>query len=415
MQWRSIRAAIFNSDRNLRLAALLLFVFAIASFFTLAQESHTGDALRQKAVELFQQNKFEEALPLLEDLTVSRPDDAALQVALGGCLVAHAVALPDPEARRQLRLRARKAFLRAIELGDKSNYAAIELSEIPEDGADVPYSLRAEVDSAMREAEATFSRGDFPGSIAGYAKVLTLEPGNYDALLFTGDVYFKQKDFENSFAWFEKAVAADPNRETAYRYWGDALYATGKYDDAREKYVQAIVAAPYQKASWTGLIQWAQRTHVVLSQPKIQSADSPKANPDGSTTVNLDINILGKKDGSEAWIVYPGSRLVWKNTKFKDHFPAEKEYRHSLAEEADALATIADLASEDVTSQKIKSKDLNPELAILVKLKQEGLLESYILISRADQGISMDYPAYRDDHRDKLIQYMHEYILPQPK
>ncbi len=402
-------------DRFLRTAVLILALLGIAAFPIGAQESHTGDALRQKAIELFQQNKYEEALPLFEDLTVSRPDDSTLQEFLGGCLFAHSVGLKDPEARRQFRLRARQAFLRAKELGDHSNYLTIELSGIPEDGSESPYSTRAEVDSAMREAEATFSRGDFPGAIAGYQQVLKIDPNNYEAALFIGDVYFKQKDFDNSYPWFAKAVANDPNRETAYRYWGDALYGAGKDADAEEKYVQAIVADPYKQAAWIGLLQWAQRNHVTLTQPNIQSPNSFETNSDGSAKITIDPNATGKKDGSQFWMGYEMSRVLWKNQKFRQQFPNEKEYRHSLEEESDSLGMVADSISEGLKSKEIMQENLSPKLAMLLRLKQEGMLEPYILISRADAGISQDYPAYRLDHRDKLLQYVHEFILPAAK
>lgn len=399
------------------LAVLLLLFVAGTPVQTSAQDSQPSpapqatDAERQKAIDLFQQNKFEEALPLFEELALARPNDAAVEEMLGGCLVAHAVNLPDAEQRRQTRLRARKAFLRAQELGDKSGYVTVALAQIPEDGADVVYSPRAEVDSAMREAEAAFSRGDFPGAIAGYAQVLKLDPSNYDATLFTGDVYFKEKDYDNSCSWFEKAVALDPNRETAYRYWGDAIYRSGKDDQAQEKYVLAIVAEPYNKAPWVGLLQWAQRNHYTLTQPNIQTP-AIQTTPDGKTNFTLDINMLGKNDGSDAWIVYGGTRTIWATQKFKQHFPDEKEYRHSLPEESDALSVVASYVSEKIDGKKLDAKDLNPQLAVLLKLKQEDLLDAYILISHPDKGIAQDYAAYRAAHRDKLIQYMHEYILP---
>ncbi len=188
MEWRSTLATISGSRRNRRLTAFLLLVFALAAFTLRAQESQAGDPLRQKAMDLFKQNRLEEALPLLEDLTVSRPDDAGTQEALGACLMGHAINLPDPVLRRETRLRARKAFLRAKDLGDKDNYLTMMLSSIPEDGGDYSFSNRKDVDSAMRSAEAAYSRGDFPGAIAGYAQALSLDPNNYEAALFTGDV-----------------------------------------------------------------------------------------------------------------------------------------------------------------------------------------------------------------------------------
>jgi hypothetical protein len=61
--------------------------------------------------------------------------------------------------------------------------------------------------------------------------------------------------------------------------------------------------------------------------------------------------------------------------------------------------------------QKKQIQQLDPALAALVKISDEGLLEPYILISRADKGISVDYPAYRDAHREKVRQYISEWLI----
>jgi len=78
-------------------------------------------------MELYKQNRFEQAWPLVEILAVAHPQDSALQEMLGSCRLAHSVDLTDPEERRQMRVRARQAFLRAKELGDNSNYLQIGL------------------------------------------------------------------------------------------------------------------------------------------------------------------------------------------------------------------------------------------------------------------------------------------------
>jgi hypothetical protein len=59
-----------------------------------------------------------------------------------------------------------------------------------------------------------------------------------------------------------------------------------------------------------------------------------------------------------------------------------------------------------------KAKKLDPALLQLIQIDQKGLLEPFVLLNRADPGIAKDYPAYRADHRDKLFQYMDEYVLP---
>jgi tetratricopeptide (TPR) repeat protein len=400
---------------------LLLICCLVLAYPARGQQTQTGDEMRRKAVELYKENRMEQALPLLEELTVARPQDAALQEMLGMCLLGHAVNFADPEERRKTRVRARKAFVRAKELGDNSNLLQIMLAGVPEDGGTVSYSNRKEVDDAMRAAEASYTKGDFQEAIAGYATVLALEPSNYLAMLFTGDVYYKQKDYENASLWFDKAVKLGPNVETAYRYWGDVLFAEGKDGEARDKYVLAVVAEPYQKKSWVGLLQWAQRNHFAVMQPKIVSPNSSADKPGGGTQITIDPKTLGqsnadgKKDGMDAWIVYDGVRLGWKNKTFKEKYPQEKEYRHSLAEESDALATMASRISEELDAKEIKAEDLNAQLATLVKLKQEGLIEAYVLLGHPDAGIAQDYEAYRKDHRDKLILYLNDVVIPAKK
>jgi tetratricopeptide (TPR) repeat protein len=392
---------------------LLSLVFISQAYPLSAQESQREEQDRKEALQLYQQNRLEDALPLLEQLSTVRTNDPAIFEALGACLFAHAVNLPDPEARKAMRVRARKAFLRAKELGDRSNYLVVALDQIPEDGGDPVYSSRKDVDDAMRAAEAAYGRGDFADALAGYTRVLVMDPKNYDAALFSGDVCFKQKDYDESYKWFQMAVAIDPDRETAYRYWGDSLSAAGRTADARDKLIQAFVASPYERLPRIGLMQWAQRNGVTLTQPKIDSPNSISTNGN-QTRITIDPNMLGKKDGTESWMLYEITRAAWNTAEFHKEFPNEKEYRHSLAEESQALGLVANAVSEHVEKQQIKSADLNPQLAVLIKLKNEGLLESYILLAKADQGIAQDYSAYRKDHRDKLVQYMNEYVVPAP-
>jgi tetratricopeptide (TPR) repeat protein len=414
MKWQR---AFLNTRAFYAVSASLSLLFLSVPFVhaARAQESETAGQFRKDAIELYKQNRFEEALPLLEQLTLTHPKDAALQEALGACLLSHAVGLPDPEARRQTRLRARQAFLRAKDLGDNSNYLQTALDSIPEDGSGDSYSAEKDVDAAMRAAETAFGRGDFAGALAGYAGVLKLDPKNYQAALFSGDVCFKQKDYDNSYKWFKQAVAIDPDQETAYRYWGDALYAAGNNREARDKFIDAVVASPYQRNAWVGLTQWAQRNGLTIAQPKIGSPNSMTGTNGGDTTITINAATLGKKDGTESWLLYEITRFSWKKGEFQKQFPSEKEYRHSLAEESQALGLVADTVSEQLASKKIKARNLDPQLETLTKLRQEGLLDAYILLARSDQGIAQDYVHYRKDHRDKLVQYMNEYAVPQVK
>jgi len=199
------------------------------------------------------------------------------------------------------------------------------------------------------------------------------------------------------------------------------LYAQGKDNEAKISTCWRSSRNPTRKKSWVGLIQWAQRNHIALTQPKIVSPNSSAAKPGGGTEITIDPKTLGqpnapgKKDGMDAWIVYEGVRIEWKNKTFKEKYPQEKDYRHSLAEESDALATMASRISEELDAKEIKLEDLNPQLATLIKLNREGLIECYVLLGHPDLGIAQDYDAYRKDHRDKLVAYMNEVVIPVKK
>lgn len=151
---------------------------------------------------------------------------------------------------------------------------------------------------------------------------------------------------------------------------------------------------------------------MVLGNPRIVPPNQIEDKGKNQTNITIDSStLLGgvKKDGTDAWFFYTLFRAVWHGEKFQKEFPAEKEYRHSLPEEVDGFQGVVDRVKEKIKKKEIQQ--LDPALTILVKLSDEGLLEPYILISRADKGISQDYPAYRDAHREKVRQYIAEWII----
>jgi hypothetical protein len=181
-----------------------------------------------------------------------------------------------------------------------------------------------------------------------------------------------------------------------------------KFDQARDRYIEAYISEPYSRYSVAGFTQWAQATNTSLSHPKIDIPTKVTFDDKGNANVELGADALlgGKEDGSFAWIAYGGTRSSWRKEKFAKTFPNEKAYRHSLAEEADALRGVMALAGSD---KSVKS--LSPSLAKLKKLNDEGLLESYILFVMVDQGIAQDQPAYLKQNRDKLRRYVQDYVL----
>ncbi|HET9366123.1 MAG TPA: tetratricopeptide repeat protein [Candidatus Angelobacter sp.] len=365
-------------------------------------------AMKKKAIELTDRENYVEALPLLEKIVALDPKDHEMHLRLGFALMAQTNVTPDEAEKKSLRIRARESFIKAKETGDHHPVVDAMISSIPADGTEgAPFSQNKQASSLMDEAEAFFSQGKLDEALADYQKALVLDPKLYNAALFSGDVYVHKKEWDQAEFWYQKAIAIDPNKERAYRYSATPFMKQGKYDIARDRYVEAYITEPYNKFSHAGLGQWSDITKTKIGHPAIEIPSTFSVDNKGSANINIDPNtLMNSTDGSSAWIVYGGVRVLWHKEKFAAAFPNEKTYRHTLAEETDALQSVIRAATADK-----KLKKLSPSLALLKELDSKGLLESYILLARADEGISADYPAYLAQNRDKLRRYVQDYVL----
>jgi hypothetical protein len=373
-----------------------------------AARAQEDEAARANA--LYKAGKRVDALPLYEDLAKAYPNEQMYAERLANCLGAKATQLSDPAEVKALRTRERDAAKRAVELGDTAEYVKMMANLDP----DAP--LYAGIDSPgkalLTEAEKAYTAGDFPTAMAKYTAAAEADPKLYEAPLYAGDTAYVQKDLKTAAKWFALAIAIDPNRETAYRYWGDAILKYGNDPAAaREKFIDAIVAEPYNKLAWQGLRQWAQIEKAVLLAPKIDRPTGPVVDPKKPNTINItldsDATDDNKHPGASAWVMYSLIRAGYRGDEFKKNFPGEKEYRHTLREESTALNGVA----EGIKNNEVKKDKLDESLRNLVELNDAGMLDCWILINGADQGIAQDYAAYRKQHRQLLHDYLDRFVV----
>jgi Flp pilus assembly protein TadD len=394
-----------SRQRHLALLVLTLGIWGAMRLMAQAAGGAPYQAKRQEASSLFQQGKRLDALPLLEELVRSDPRDAAVLVALAACLVDHAATLPDEEAGGKDRLRARELLDRAWQLGDRSTLAmnlSQLLKDLPQSGT-IRFSDNPQVDQAMRAGEAAFSRRDFGDAVKNYAKALELDPRNYSAALFIGNSYDRQNEFAKAAEWYARAIQLDPNQETAYRYYADMLAKQGDMRQARVMLIHAAVAEPYNRIVWRELHVWAALNHTRITEVFV---GVPVERNDGQGAEAADISAI--------WRPYREVRAHWQTgDEFKKKFREEREYRHSLPEEASALTAVAErlekLKPDDRLAEWIRS---DQSLNLLLRLHKAGLMEPYVLFSLGDSGIARDYEDFRAKHRDKLEEYLDQLVVP---
>lgn len=361
---------------------------------------------RQRALDLFAAGKRLDALPLLEKVQQQQPRDTQVLVALAASLVEHASTMSDQRAVAQERFRAKELLQKASELGDTSplgeNLRQL-LSALPTDGT-IQFSTNPAVQKAMSAGEAAFARRDFDAALQQYRRALELDPGNYYAALFTANTFDRQGNTAQASEWYQRATVLNPDVETAYRYYADMLAKHGDMLKARDMLIRAAVAEPYNKIVWREIRAWAIINHTEFN---IVYLPIPRLQPAGAA---------GKAPGIVAsWKAYYSVKARWHDgDAFHKHFPQEPAYRHSLAEESEALSTAAGMLQKlnaDPAGARALSAD--PIAPLLLRLYDAGLIDAYVLFSLGDDGIAKDYTAYRTQHRDKLEAYLDRFVMPQ--
>lgn len=395
--------------RKLTLIIFLLFVFSFPSALGAQQQQ---DPERVRAFQLYQDAHYTEALPAFEKLAAKYPEDPEVIMTYGFLVLGQTAYEKDAAKRKEARRRGRELLVKAQKLGANDQLLKSMLESVPPDGGDDPkLSTKTEAEEAMREGEAAFAKKDFPKAIESYQRALLLDPKLYEAALFVGDCYYATADQKKAGEWFARAVSINPDRETAYRYWGDALMKQGRVTEAGDKFVEAYLAEPYSRMARSAFLDWGQRVNIVLNHPRVEIPTNVSSKGEGEVMINLDPNALKKDDKSNAgaaWITYSLMRAGWRSEQFAKQYPDEKQYRHSLKEEAQAMRAALRVFSDDKNK---KAPNVDPSLTLLAKLDKEGLLESFILLALPDAGIAQDYPAYRRTNIEDLRRYVKQYVL----
>ncbi len=384
----------------------LVIAIAVFSFTATLVNAQTEEELKEsmvKALTLFEAKRYSESIPHFELLVKVMPDAPQLRFAYGFALLAKSKQDATPEEAQILSAKALEQFKAAKQhgLNDPTNESLIKLLSGEINSEDEgSYSENPEANKSMNQGEAYFAQGKYDDALKSFQKALDLDPTIYQAAVSGADSYLSKGDLANAEIWYQKAIKIDPNRETAYRYSATPLMQQEKYDEARDRYIEALITEPYSQMSPRGITQWAQVTGAKLGHPKV---DIPEVSYDSAGKPTTKMNENSLTEGSKAWLAYSLARENWYKEKFAKTFPNEKKYRHTLQEEAEAIRS---------TLKSAKDQNLShPDFDILQKLDTDGLLEAFILMSEADEGIAEDHAEYLKNNRAKLRQYVLNYVI----
>jgi tetratricopeptide (TPR) repeat protein len=234
-----------------------------------------------------------------------------------------------------------------------------------------------------------------------------LSPDNYFTPVGIGLRYARSKQWTEAGKWYALSLRINPDGGAAYGNWVEALVEAGEMKEAREKLVQGLLISDGSYINLP-LNMWLNANHLSLKKINIKVPDEYPIGKTG-TMIVVDPAWLGKNDGRDAWLIYPRTRRLWKNEKYFNEFHITS-YRHSLAEEVDALSQVVAAFNESLAKGNVKEPD--PALMLLSRFQREGLLEAFVLLIQHDKEVSAELYRYQTRHRDKLMEFADKYIIP---
>lgn len=363
------------------------------------------DPDRQEALRLYKEHKLADAAEWWQKVVVKYPADMDAHEALGASLLNRADLQSDGSKKQSDRLVARAELVRAKELGDKSDLCTALLSTIPEDGREVRFLNYQTLLTIVPIGHPPTQRGL---EIAGeYAFATEHEDFSYLVAERIGLDYAQLKQWNKAEEWYARAMQLKPDEQSIYGNWVEALVSAGKMKEAREKLIQGLLVSDGSYINLP-LNMWLNANHLKLKKIDVKV---PYEYPTGKTAtmIVVDPAWLGKNDGRDAWLMYPRTRRLWKNEKYFNEFHMIG-YRHSLAEEVDALSQVVAAFNESLAKGNVKEPD--PALMLLSRFQAEGLLEAFILLVERDTDVGGEFFLYVAKHRDKLMEFADKYIIP---
>ena len=283
-----------------------------------------------------------------------------------------------PADRGKFATRARDDFERIIDSDPESLIAGVArdgLTRLAGDPLLEPkvVSCPADAGDAHVRANALYGARKYTDAVVEYARATAGCPDNASWWVELADSFYELEDYDRAKTYFGKAISVDRWNREAHRYLADTNVQLGDNEGAVRELVLAVVSDPTYEAGWSALRAYGgalgRNWHRVYGDRKIVPD-----NPDAA-----------------AWSEYEKVRTTARASGTGSALAAERE------------AVRAAL--------KTTSGARGPFWTMLARAERGGFLDEAIFLHLLDQGLAAEYPAYREEHADRLQSYLQTVIL----
>jgi tetratricopeptide (TPR) repeat protein len=215
-----------------------------------------------------------------------------------------------------------------------------------------------------------------------YEKATAGCPGNAAWWVDYADAYYVLENYEKAEELFVKALSVDPWNREAHRFLADTEFQLRNGEAGIHQLVLAVASDPIYEAGWSALRTYA----AALGRKWNRVYGTGKATP-------------GNPDAA-VWVAYRAAKAEARD--------AHTEAASALAIEREAVRTALKTARESDASAATKP---GPFWSMMERADEAGFLDEAIFMHMLDAALAAEYPAYREQHADRLSSYLETVVL----
>jgi tetratricopeptide (TPR) repeat protein len=263
-----------------------------------------------------------------------------------------------------------------------------------------PAACTPEATAEHEQAERLFGAQRFAEAIPHYERAAAACPADAGIWSDLGDTYFRLGDFAKAQQTFAIALTKNPWHAPAHRFLADTFGRQHMIEPAYHECVLAVISSPTYDAAWAYLRSILATRHGVWTRVV---AVLPSVTQDSS---GKKVDVMIDPDNHDAgWMTYAlflaGSLTPPGGGKPGGVAPTALERQREAAREA-------------VKVVKEMGSGASPFWEGMARADQAGFLDEAIFLNLPDAALLAEYPAYRAEHRDRLVKYVETVLAPLP-